>query len=53
MLLIEEHPDRWDVRQILDDPAADHDWAITAVVDLPASVETGTAVVRIVDVAGP
>ncbi len=53
MLLVDEHPDRWDVRQILDDPEAEHAWAITAVVDLPASVEAGTAVVRIVDVAGP
>jgi superfamily II RNA helicase len=53
MLLVEEHADRWDVRQILDDPDAEHAWAITAVVDLPASVEAGTAVVRIVDVAGP
>ena len=53
MLLVEEHPDRWDVRQILDDPEAEHAWAITAVVDLPASVEAGTAVVRIVDVAAP
>jgi superfamily II RNA helicase len=53
MLLVEEHADRWDVRQILDDPDAEHAWAITAVVDLAASVEAGTAVVRIVDVAGP
>jgi hypothetical protein len=47
MLIIDEQPDVWNVRQILDDPAGDHDWGITATVDLPASEEAGTAVVRI------
>ncbi|CAN5509082.1 DEAD/DEAH box helicase [soil metagenome] len=46
-LLIEEHPDRWEVRQVIDDPAGEHGWSITAVVDLAASNETGTAAVRI------
>jgi superfamily II RNA helicase len=31
----------WVVRQVLDDPAGDHDWRIEAVVDLPASDEAG------------
>ena len=47
MLIIEENPDVWNVRQILDDPAGDHDWGITATVDLPASDAAGTAIVRI------
>jgi len=49
-LLIDEHADRWEVRQVLDDPADDHAWSITAVVDLAASNEAGTAVVRITGV---
>ena len=41
-----EAPGRWSVRQVLDDPAGDHDWALEAEVDLAASDEEGTAVVR-------
>ncbi|NTW38952.1 MAG: DUF3516 domain-containing protein, partial [Cellulomonadaceae bacterium] len=33
--------ERWEVRQVLDDPAGDHDWRIDAVVDLAASDEQG------------
>jgi len=40
------------VRQILDDPAADHDWGISARVDLAASDAAGAAVLRVTDV-GP
>ena len=40
----------WLVRQIFDDPAGDHDWGISAVVDLDASDEAGSAVLRITDV---
>ena len=40
----------WRVRQIFDDPAGDHDWGISAEVDLAASDEAGTAVVRVTDV---
>ncbi len=47
-ILITEHPDRWDLRQIIDDPAGDHDWGIDAVVDLDASRAQGVAVVRVV-----
>ncbi|CAN5901747.1 DEAD/DEAH box helicase [soil metagenome] len=47
LLLIDEHPDRWEVRQLIADPAGDHGWSITATVDLAASDEAGTAVIRI------
>jgi superfamily II RNA helicase len=50
LLIIEEHPDHWAVRQILDDPAGDHDWGISARVDLAASDAAGAAVVRVTDV---
>jgi hypothetical protein len=49
-LVIDEEPDRWVVRQILDDPAGHHDWGITAEVDLAASAEEGLAVVRVLSV---
>ena len=38
------------VRQIFDDPEGDHDWGISAEVDLAESDELGTAVVRVTDV---
>jgi hypothetical protein len=50
LLQIEQQPQRWLVRQVLDDPAGDHDWSIDAEVDLAASDETGTAVVRVTGV---
>ncbi len=50
LLLIEQEPDLWRVRQILDDPDGNHDWSITAEVDLAASDEAGQAVIRLVDV---
>ncbi|WP_424937180.1 MULTISPECIES: DEAD/DEAH box helicase [Bacteria] len=37
----------WSVRQILDDPAGDHDWGISARVDLDASDEAGEAIVTV------
>ena len=43
-------PGVWRVEQILDDPAGDHDWRIRAEVDLEASVDEGTAVVRVSEV---
>jgi superfamily II RNA helicase len=49
LLLIDMQPDRWVVRQIIDDPAGDHDWGISAEVDLAASDEAGAAVLRITD----
>lgn len=49
LLLIDQQrePGRWLVRQIVDDPAGDHDWGISAEVDLAASDEAGEAVVRV------
>ncbi|PRB03436.1 RNA helicase [Microbacterium sp. MYb64] len=47
-----ERPARaWAVQQILDDPAADHDWRISAMVDLDASDEAGEAVIAVTGVA--
>jgi len=43
-------PTSWHVRQVLDDPAGDHDWRIDAVVDLPASDEAGEVVLRVLEV---
>lgn len=40
----------WRVEQVIDDPAGDHDWRIRGEVDLVASAEEGTAVVRIAEV---
>jgi superfamily II RNA helicase len=40
----------WTVRQIFDDPEGDHDWGISARVDLAASDESGEAMVVITDV---
>jgi len=50
LLIIDQQPGQWVVRQIFDDPAGDHDWGISAVVDLGASDEAGSAVLRITDV---
>lgn len=47
MLQISKEPARWLVRQVLDDPAGDHDWAITAAVDLQASDDAGEAVLSV------
>jgi superfamily II RNA helicase len=46
-LIIDQQPDRWQVRQIFADPEGDHDWGFTADVDLAASDEQGTAAVVI------
>ncbi|MFC0527051.1 DEAD/DEAH box helicase [Phytohabitans kaempferiae] len=50
LLMIDQGRDRWTVRQILDDPAGHHDWAITAEIDLAESDELGAAAVRVVSV---
>jgi len=49
-IMIDQGPERWRVRQILDDPAGDHDWGISAEIDLAASDEAGAAVVRVTEV---
>ncbi|KJL33394.1 DEAD/DEAH box helicase [Microbacterium azadirachtae] len=47
-----ERPARaWAVQQILDDPAGDHDWRISAMVDLDASDDAGEAVIAVTGVA--
>ncbi|MBI5340040.1 MAG: DUF3516 domain-containing protein [Mycolicibacterium rufum] len=50
LLIIQREAEIWRVRQILDDPAGDHDWGIDVEVDLAASDEEGVAVLRVVDV---
>ena len=47
LLIIDEGPRAWAVRQIFDDPAGDHDWGFSATVDLAASDEAGIAVVTV------
>ncbi len=49
-IMITESPEKWTVRQIFDDPAGDHDWGISATVDLAESAELGVAVVRVTSV---
>ena len=49
LLIIDRQPNVWRVRQILDDPAGDHDWGFDVEVDLEASDEEGAAVIRVVD----
>jgi superfamily II RNA helicase len=48
LFLLEEGTTTWRVRQVLDDPAGDHDWALTIEVDLAASDEAGQPVLRVV-----
>ncbi|HRA34821.1 MAG TPA: DUF3516 domain-containing protein, partial [Acidimicrobiales bacterium] len=45
-LAIDERPGEWSVRQTLCDPEGDHDWVLTATVDLARSDAEGEAVVR-------
>ncbi|MDX2649454.1 DUF3516 domain-containing protein [Streptomyces sp. PA03-1a] len=49
LLQIEERPDEglWKVRQTFADPDGDHDWGISAEIDLTASDEEGRAVVKV------
>ena len=44
---VDERSDLWRVRQVLADPAGDHDWALHLEVDLAASDVAGAAVVRL------
>jgi Domain of unknown function (DUF3516) len=50
LILITEEPRVWRVWQIFDDPAGDHDWGISADVDLAASDDAGAAVVTVTGV---
>jgi hypothetical protein len=47
LLIVDEQPLRWQVRQIFDDPAGHHDWGISAEVDLAESDELGRAAVHV------
>ncbi len=47
MLVIDEQPGVWSVRQILDDPEGDHGWGIAVSVDLTASNDAGRPVVAV------
>ncbi len=47
LLIIETEADRWRVRQIFDDPEGDHDWGISAEIDLAGSDEIGEAMVTV------
>jgi superfamily II RNA helicase len=46
LLMIERSPRTWTVRQIINDPEGNHDWAIVAEVDLEASDAAGEPVIR-------
>ncbi|EHR49136.1 superfamily II RNA helicase [Saccharomonospora marina XMU15] len=50
LLLVEPEQDVWRVRQILDDPEGNHDWGISAEVDLKASDAAGAAVIVVTEV---
>jgi superfamily II RNA helicase len=52
LLHIEAGPAAWAVRQVFDDPEGDHDWGISATVDLAASDELGAAAITVTAV-GP
>ena len=45
-MIITETGREWNVRQIIDDPDGNHDWAIVATVDLDASDAAGEPVIR-------
>jgi superfamily II RNA helicase len=47
MLLVEEREAVWEVQQIVGDPDGDHDWRITATVDLAASDDEGELVMDV------
>ncbi|MGY1749411.1 DEAD/DEAH box helicase [Modestobacter sp. SYSU DS0511] len=49
LIIDKDEPRLWRVRQIVDDPAGDHDWGFDAEVDLDASDEEGVVVLRLVD----
>ena len=48
LLIIKELADKWEVRQIFKDPAGHLDWGISAEVDLAASDEAGSPVIRVI-----
>ncbi len=48
---VDEGGEHWRVRQVLDDPAGDHDWAVVARVDLAASDDAGCPAVEVLGVS--
>jgi superfamily II RNA helicase len=50
LVQIEKSAEHWLVRQIFDDPGGDHDWGISARVDLAASDANGEAALEVVSV---
>ncbi|HEV2069533.1 MAG TPA: DUF3516 domain-containing protein [Acidimicrobiales bacterium] len=51
---VRERTGHWDVRQVLDDPEGDHDWALSARVDLLASDQAGAPVIEFLGISeGP
>ena len=48
LIIWDKRPGTWHVRQIVDDPAGDHDWGFDVEVDLEASDEEGAPVIRVV-----
>jgi superfamily II RNA helicase len=52
LLHIDAGPTVWTVRQVFDDPENDHDWGISATIDLAASDELGAAAITVTAV-GP
>jgi superfamily II RNA helicase len=50
LLVVREEGRTWSVRQIFDDPDGDHDWGISARVDLDASDAAGAAAVTVTQV---
>ena len=49
LLVVTENGRTWDLRQIIDDPDGNHDWSITAQVDLDECDEAGELVLRTLD----
>jgi hypothetical protein len=51
LLVVTEEARVWDIRQIIDDPEGNHDWSITARVDLDECDEAGELVLHTLDFA--
>jgi superfamily II RNA helicase len=51
MLIIDKQPTQWTVSQIIADPAGDHDWRITAIVDLADSDAQSRVVATVIGLA--
>ncbi|BBY18739.1 DEAD/DEAH box helicase [Mycolicibacterium litorale] len=49
LLIFDRQPGVWRVRQILDDPAGDHDWGFEVEVDLEASDEEGEPAIQLIE----